>query len=504
LKSQLESFEIKGQWWRPEGAETRKDPQPELVSGSMSIDDGAAFLQSERDKRGGTSYDEACRGPLKFDPESGMKLELLGASEVAFPLANESFTILGETSGGRPCTLLGCFVVNARSQLMGGISEREIRVGSLLLGEHIEDYEHFGFDWLELRVSNLVSFLWAPTPQTKGNTSGLGRTSEHPKFHEVDLGDARVTFEIGERTSNSVHTARWERDAIISIKSSSELTWAQWKEDWIEPISRMVTLATGRPATVETTTSIVTETIPPGPVSPEGTTRNLGREIVEQQRIFDHKKPFEYQQLLFGFASLGQHFDEFLRLWFELNTELEGTGDFLFGSLEPNQTLETQLVTLGSVIESYHRTFLDKVEIPKDQHREIVNEMCATISDPEIRQLYKSRLGHANEMTQRARITEVLERAGEVVQPLGIEGERLAKVVVATRNYFVHLGARTKSVLDLSQTKEAIELLQIAIKVNLLLDLDVPATDVGIGMGEAMSGSFAWQRLHRRGSAWVA
>lgn len=85
MKSQLESFEIKGQWWRPEGAETRKDPQPELVSGSMSIDDGAAFLQSERDKRGGTSYDEACRGPLKFDPESGMKLELLGASEVAFP-----------------------------------------------------------------------------------------------------------------------------------------------------------------------------------------------------------------------------------------------------------------------------------------------------------------------------------------------------------------------------------------------------------------------------------
>lgn len=498
MQSQLEPFEIKGQWWRPDGTDLVKEKPDELRPGTFRIEDGIALLQSDRDKKGGTSYEHACRGTLEFDPSSGFRLELLGLSEAAFPTSGEPFTMFGESSKGRPCTLLGCFVLNAHSQLMGGgIAERSIHVGTLVQGEHIQSEEEFHFDHLELRVANLVSFLW-------GGSSLLrpGEKTEPNLVHETVFDGARVTFEVGEKVTSSIHSSRWEREAIVAIRLDEEIEWSVWKEKWIQPLARLLTLATGRPATVESTSSIVTETIEPGPASPSGSSRKIAHEIVQPQRLFDHKKPFERHRLLFSYSSLGSRFDPLLETWLRLNRDLAGTGDFLFGALEPSQTLETQLVTFGSVMESYHRAFLDDNQISNGEHEEIVAKMCAAVADESTRDLYASRLKHANERTQRERIQGVLARAGQAIGPLGVKTGRLTHAVVETRNYFVHLGERSDSVLELDELWEANTLLAAALKANLLLDLGVPASDIEDGLQGAMTGHPVWEKLYRRGSAW--
>ena len=128
--------------------------------------------------------------------------------------------------------------------------------------------------------------------------------------------------------------------------------------------------------------------------------------------------------------------------------------------------------------------------------------MCETIADEDTRILYAARLKHANERTQRERIQGVLARAGEVIEPLGVKTGRLTDAVVDTRNYFVHLGERTDSVLNLDELWEANALLAAAIKANLLLDMGVPSSDIEGGLRGAMMGHPAWERLYRRGTAW--
>ncbi len=116
---QTARFELKGQWWRSEGAELIRKfgdtPKP-----SAGFDEGFARLQSERDQLEGTDLDHACRGPLTFDPESGLRLSLLGSSEIAFPEHETEFAVHGLTSTGVPCSLLDCFVTNSQKHFPSG------------------------------------------------------------------------------------------------------------------------------------------------------------------------------------------------------------------------------------------------------------------------------------------------------------------------------------------------------------------------------------------------
>ena len=62
-------------------------------------------------------------------------------------------------------------------------------------------------------------------------------------------------------------------------------------------------------------------------------------------------------------------------------------------------------------------------------------------------------------------------RAGEVVDPLRNKARRLAEVVIASRNYFVHLESRDERVLGPTGLYDAGQLLVLALECNLLSTL---------------------------------
>jgi hypothetical protein len=501
---QFVELTLEGQWWRSDGASVLEEFDSTPQNGNLSEVQALVLNQSDRDLMGGTDYDHSLRGALTFTPGSGISLSLLGTSEIAFPVGGEPFVIYGETTKGEPCSLLGCWVSNATSQLFGvGVSRREIHVSKAIVGMHLGSEAELRFDHLEVRLSDLVSFLWAPVHDERGTPiGGMGHGPKESETHSIDADGVNIEFSLGSRMTNSTHASTWERDALVSIRLENEINWREWKENWVQPLSRLITLATGRPSSVVSTSAIFTEQIPPGPISPTGTTRPRAVHIFEPQTIFDTSKELDWNRLLFSFASLGDCFDAFVLEWIGLNEQLAGTSDFLFGALAPGQNIQTQLVTLASVIESYHRAFHQGESIPSKTHSKIVEEMCDAIDDEDFRKHYRRRLKYANELTQQDRVRATIKRASSVLKPLGTKTGRLAEAIVATRNYFVHLGEKNDRVLPVEEIWEANFILTLAIKSNLLLDLGVPAAEIQSGVIRANGGHPVLNALLKRGSAW--
>jgi hypothetical protein len=206
--------------------------------------------------------------------------------------------------------------------------------------------------------------------------------------------------------------------------------------------------------------------------------------------------------MLVSHAALGDDFDAFIAKWWAVHEQLAGVGDFLFGSLRDAMTLEPHLVTLVSVVEGYHRAFHDQLAVEQDEHEAITELMLERVEDEQRRDLYARRLGHANELLQQDRLLAVLRRAGEVVAALKTKAGRLAEVVGASRNYFVHLGSKDARVLGPTALHDASQLLILALECNLLLDLGFPPDRALAGVQRAYSGDRVWHELLQRGSAW--
>lgn len=501
--TQTEPFEIKGEWWRPEGADLVRELQSEPEPTSAGLDEGLALIQSDRDQLEGSDQAHACRGPLRFDPETGLHLSLLGSSEAVFPVGDSGFAIFGLTSTGMPVSLLECHTSDSTTTLMQGFSDREIFGHTLVHGAHVGALSELEVDRVELRIPGLLEFLWGPAFDDKGKGRvGLGGrhlASGQPEDHQVRLEGAELLFEVGARRSSTWHSVRLQREAIAQVRVDEPVPFDELRERWITPLTRLVGFAIRRPTMPERTTALLSEEAISESPKPG---RQRAIDIVQYQRAPKWETELRSERTLVSYPSLGDSFDVFVQGWWSLHERLAGTADFLFGAISPGKTLESQLTALASVIEGYHRTIDGSLAIDPAAHEANTSKMLAVIEKDPHRKIYERRLAHGNELMQEDRLKKFLDRAGDVVPALGKKRGRLAKAVVSTRNYFAHLGEKNDSVLESIALYEANRLLALAIECNLLLALGVPAEDALKGVERAYGGQFLWRRLKERGTAW--
>jgi len=128
--------------------------------------------------------------------------------------------------------------------------------------------------------------------------------------------------------------------------------------------------------------------------------------------------------------------------------------------------------------------------------------MLDGVHDKETRNHYSRRLQYANQLTQHDRVLAVFRRAGWVVEPLANKAGRLAEVIIATRNYFIHLEGKTSRVVEGPTLYEVNQLLILAINCNLLLDLGMSPEQARAGVERSYLGERFLRDLMRRGCAW--
>jgi hypothetical protein len=494
--TQTEAFEIRGEWWRPDGAElVKKIRDAGGPPASIGLDKGLPFFQNERDLLEGSDEDHACRGPLRFDPDAGLELSLLGSSEAAFPEGDSGYAIYGRTAGGIPVSLLNCQTRSSTRTIFnsrGGFADRQIFGHSLVHGAHAPSLQEFEVSRVEVRIPGLMEFLWGPTFREDGHAEvGLGgRGLETGGSEEctVEVDGTELLFAVGTRQASSWHSVELQREAVAQVRFEDPLPFHKLREAWIQPLERLVGFAIRRPALAERVT-----------VLEDGRTID----VVQYQRRPKWTSELRADRNLVSYAALGDSFERFIRRWWQLEAEMEGVADFMSGAMGPGKALEPQLTALASVIEGYHRAFHDAPAIDPEEHaKKYVPGMLEAVQNTAHRALYRMRLAHAHEMTQRERLESFLERAGKIVPALGKERERLAKAVTATRNYFTHLAEQTPHVLEGVELVNANQLLSLAIECNLLLDLGVPPEAASKGVQRAYIGKFFFRDLQQRGTAW--
>ena len=345
---------------------------------------------------------------------------------------------------------------------------------------------------VEVRIPGLIEFLWGPTFSADGKAHvGLGgRSLETKKSEErtVEVDGAELRFAVGTRQASSWHSVQLQREAVAQVRLEGALPFDQVRQSWIQPLERLVGFAVRRRSLAVSASRFwrtaglsTSSNISTGRIGIQSFARIATRELR---------------------GPSGDSFEPFIRRWWQLEAEMEGVADFMFGAMGPGRTLEPQLTALASVIEGYHRTFHDAPAINPEQHaKTYVPAMLAAVQDTVHRALYRKRLAHAHEMTQRA--AGVVPRAGgEVIPELGRGRERLANAVVATRNYFTHLAKRTPHVLEGVHLLNANQLLTLAIECNLLVDLGVRPEAASKGVQRAYIGKFFFRDLQQRGAAW--
>lgn len=495
--SQLEPFELKGEWWRSDGRALLDafdaDPGGPSVLGGQSL----ALAQTRRDRRSGADADNGCAGHLRFDPDSGLRLSLLGASNAVFGDDGEDFVIHGRTAHGRPCTLLGCFVANNSTTIPAGFADFEIHAGQLIHGAFVEDASGLRFDRALITLPGLREFLasGARGPDS-AHTQGLGR--EGSEEREARVEGATLTFWIGWLSARSTHTKTETREAQVAIALDSPLDLEAWRKDWLAPLVRLISFACREGVRPETFTA----TFDPGDGEPDRPARSQEVEIVAPQKALVHDPRLRPERMLLTYAALGAEPEAVLARWFRLHCELGGAADFLFGALAEPLPLEPRLITMASVAEAYHRVFHDRPVVDPGIHERSVAQMAEAIDDDGLAAHYRRRLRFADQPSQNERILAVLRRAGEAIGPLGRKSGRLANAVTDARNYFVHLPAEEESGQESPRLYELNQLLTLAVLVNLLLDLGLPPPQIEIQVGQSYAREPFWDRLRARDCAW--
>jgi hypothetical protein len=494
--SQSEPFEIKGEWWRSDGRELLEAFDRDPGAPSITAEQSLAITQTESRRRCGADPGHACAGHLRFDPDHGLRLSLLGASSAVFGDDAEEFVIHGRTAHGRPCTLLGCFVVDHTTTVPAGFAEFGIVANLLIHGAYVEATSELRFGRALITLPGLREFLSSGARDPAGGRSpGLGR--EGSEEREARVEGATLTFWIGWMSSRSVHTRTETREAQVAIALDSPVDLETWQEDWLRPLVRLVSFSCREGVRPETFTA----TLDPED-GEDGPAWRQEVEIVAPQKALAREPRLRPERMLLTYAALGADPGAALARWFKLHRELGGAADFLFGALAEPLPLEPRLITMASVAEAYHRVFQDLSLVESGLHERSVEQMVGAIDDDDLAAHYRRRLRFADQPSQNERILAVVRRAGEAIGPLGRKSGRLSNAVTDARNYFVHLPAEEESGQENPRLYELNQLLTLAVLVNLLLDLGLPIEQIEIQIAQSYAREPFWDRLRARDCAW--
>jgi hypothetical protein len=111
--------------------------------------------------------------------------------------------------------------------------------------------------------------------------------------------------------------------------------------------------------------------------------------------------------------------------------------------------------------------------------------MLDALEDPELRELYKERLSHANSQTQRDRLTDLATRAAELLG-WNLDVATTVSQMIHTRNWMIHWGTRGSfAIEDTDGIVRLVRCLELIVHVNLLLDvgMDEDAIRAGVASG---------------------
>ena len=358
-------------------------------------------------------------GTLRFTPNEGAILELIGSFKDTKDIMLKPEIILGISSNGKKITLHKCFETKSNISFPGLLTS-SFYANEVFVGAHFQKSEDIKFRELSIRYSYLDEWV---------NISGFNITDEkeivikykQPEPIQASIGEdckIFIDFQFTYSPPSIVQKeASIKQRTYIRIEHSVEKSLEEY---WniMRHIQNFLSFGVTEPV-YPLTVKGITESIEDMPY-------NLPVEV----EIYHHSpevsktpKTLYPYDMLFTFKDISDRFEILLKNWFEKADTLGPVYDLYFGTLyNPRMYLQHQFLSLIQAIEVYHRRKFEGKYLSDDDYEpiyekfeEFINELAI---EPSFKEALKSKLKYGNEYSLRKRLKDLFEKYKEVVDDL--------------------------------------------------------------------------------------
>ncbi len=410
-------------------------------------------------------------GILKFNPEDGAYLELMGQLSGYDEL--EANIILGKTSDGKDITLYKCFEVRKIFN-SSGFPMTVVFSNIIFEGVHFNTEEDIRFKELSCHYSNLDEWAWMNGMNINVPAPGeLEISYKLPSKICADIKDDYV-IEVYPSTETPSHCIVQKEASIVQRifvrVINNQLNSFEEHRDKLHHMQNFISLGVGEPVSI---IDVIGKT-------EENREDHDGYILYPKVTIYfcikkssEDYKPILPPSMLFNLKNIKDDFDIIINKWYDKAEVLKPVFNLYFGTLyNSDMYLEQKFSSLIQAIESYHRRTKNNNEIEPEQHGMRINNIIESVDD-QYKKWLEGKLAYSNEPTLRNRLKELLEECGSLLK---LSSSRKKKSFIGkvcdTRNYFTHYdislsGKAAKG----TELLKLCNILKVIIEFNLLLEI---------------------------------
>jgi hypothetical protein len=351
---------------------------------------------------------------------------------------------LGLSQANEKITLLDCDCVGWEMTGFRDVRSSSWMPHAALLGVHLESPSP-AFSEAHLELDHLMDWcrgvgLHHEFKQDLGGVQRITVNAERKLLGEAEVSGAHVELSARPLGTVGVEQAKLSIHPVFHFVFEFTQSWREVLQAWVRPIRDLVSFATLRPNRITYV----------GVKTGESIQGELLVRFLEPSAASDGKKTLGPSDMLFTVAGLPSGFETGLEKWFALHRHYESVFNLLLGiEYAPFIYDETRFLAMAQAAEVFHRIAVPKNPLSKAEHKRRVEAVACAIEDDEVLSAWaKPILTSANQRTLRERLSWLVDRAGELRQPVtGGEPDQFVARVADTRNYLTHLGKMKRTVL---------------------------------------------------------
>ncbi|MBS4032288.1 MAG: hypothetical protein KGZ63_12840 [Clostridiales bacterium] len=421
----MEDFECTGLWWLPEG-------------------------------------DDQVSGTLRFNQGEGAVLELIGSLKDDFEFEYVHHEIIwGVTSKGKEITLYKCIErhcsINAPGLTCSSYKAQIVFVGHHFLNWDVIEFESITFEFPFLQQWLKITGLTYTIKQKENRILEIQAGYQPPNEIVLRLPEFTITFDcVLSYSMNKFESINMQQTFMLKVTPHDTPRDYNFFIEYVgNNLRNFFTFAIG---TTVRPTSII------GTIKEETTDENFGAKskhvyIFYQSLISNPSKNIDFDDMLFTYPDVKQHFDLYLLNWFQKNSILQPIYSLYFGTLmNPKIFIHHRFLNLVQGLESYHRRMFKGQYVDETTFRHIVDCISSAIpsTTSEFEKVLTDRFQYMNEFTLRTRLKELIDKNIDIFELVIGSTSQLIKDTVNTRNFFTHYDLRLEK-----KTKKGVDLYYI-------------------------------------------
>lgn len=379
-------------------------------------------------------------GRLTIGPSQNGRLRLVGQfDDLDDDTDNPQKIRLYGYIGSKEYTLLDCWHSGSKKG-HPGITESTYVVGAALKGGHLDGEIQFDKGWIQ---STAFPDWIGERVLDSNRTSDRKRPSDWLRYErprtrrsEIQSGHLELFYGFSESTNGSTQTFEFKHWPAFQI-SYSELRPLEEINRDLHLLESLTTLCVDAPSSTQSL--------------------SYSREDVKVRLLsggfLDHPQDFEYiasqirppekpakrhsSQMVATFEEIGG-IDTVARFYEAAPTFRRSLDSLMSVKIARQMYTENRFLNVAFAAESFHRDIYGGESIPAEDFDKLRQD-CAFAVDPAYKDWLLLKLQHANEMTLRGRLNDLVERAGSAAVPFIDYPKRWTSVLVGVRNRITHL-----------------------------------------------------------------